>query len=139
MGRRRKSRELAIQILYQIEMSGTDAEQGLQIFWENNPHSDTITQFTSHVVQGTLKHRKKIDKAIRETATNWAFTRITHVDRAILREAVFEIFYCPDIPYKVTLNEAIELGKKFGSEKSGAFLNGVLDNLRTRHADKINN
>lgn len=132
---RRKSREIAIQILYQIEMSKSDAEQALQLFWENYRSADELKDFAVRVVQGTVEHRKEIDRAITKTAKNWSFGRITPVDRSILREAVFEIIFCPDIPYKVTLNEAIELGKKYGSEKSGAFINGVLDNVLEQNPD----
>jgi N utilization substance protein B len=132
---RRKSREFAIQILYQIEMNKSDAEHALQTFWENYHYPDDIKEFTNHLVKGTSEHRNQIDQMIVKTAKNWSFNRITPVDRNILREAIFEMFYCPDIPYKVTLNEAIELGKKFGSEKSGAFINGVLDNVLDQHSD----
>jgi N utilization substance protein B len=132
---RRKSREFAIQILYQIEMNKSDAEHALQTFWENYHYPDDIKEFTNHLVKGTSEHRNQIDQMIVKTAKNWSFSRITPVDRNILREAIFEMFYCPDIPYKVTLNEAIELGKKFGSEKSGAFINGILDNVLDQHSD----
>jgi N utilization substance protein B len=132
---RRKSREFAIQILYQIEMNKSDAEHALQTFWENYHYPDDIKEFTNHLVKGTSEHRNQIDQMIVKTAKNWSFNRITPVDRNILREAIFEMFYCPDIPYKVTLNEAIELGKKFGSEKSGAFINGILDNVLDQHSD----
>ena len=132
---RRKSREFAIQILYQIEMNKSDAEYALQTFWENYNYPDDIKEFTNHLVKGTSEHRDQIDRIIIKTATNWSFSRITPVDRSILREAIFEMFYCPDIPYKVTINEAIELGKKFSSEKSGAFINGVLDNVLDQHSD----
>ena len=132
---RRKSREFAIQILYQIEINKSDAEHALQTFRENYHHPDDIKEFTSHLVKGTSEHKGQIDKVITKTAKNWSFSRITPVDRSILREAIFEMFYCPDIPYKVTINEAIELGKKFSSEKSGAFINGVLDNVLDQHSD----
>lgn len=116
-------------------MNKSDAEHALQTFWENYHYPDDIKEFTNHLVKGTSEHRNQIDQMIVKTAKNWSFNRITPVDRNILREAIFEMFYCPDIPYKVTLNEAIELGKKFGSEKSGAFINGVLDNVLDQHSD----
>ncbi len=137
MGKRRKSRELAIQLLYQLEMSSSDVSQAMELFWGNNNHPEDVREFTNLLVTGTMEHKARIDKIIIKTAQNWAFTRITPVDRSILREAVFEIFFCDDIPYKVTLNEAIELGKKFGSEKSGAFINGVLDNARQHNPDTV--
>lgn len=132
---RKKSRELAIQVLYQIEMTKLDAEQALQFFWENYEQSDEQHEFTTRVVKGTIENINHIDELITKTAKNWSFNRLTPVDCSILREAVFEILYCPDIPYRVTLNEAIELGKKFGSEKSGSFINGVLDHLLGQNPD----
>lgn len=132
---RRKSRELAVQILYQIEMSKADADKALQLFWENYPQPEPLQEFTTLIVKGTIEHQKKIDRFIKKTATNWSMDRITPVDRGILREAVYELLFCPDIPYKVTLNEAIELGKTFGSEKSGGFINGILDNIFKQNPD----
>jgi len=127
---RRKAREIAVQVLYQLDMNRDDnAEHALQVFWEQYRHTDEVREFATRLVRGAAENREKIDTAITRTSKNWSFNRITPVDRSILREAVFEILFCPDIPYKVTLNEAIELGKKFGSEKSGAFINGVLDNV----------
>ena len=116
-------------MLYQLDMNAADADKALRLFFDTYAHPDDIRTFTAALVKGTLEHRDQIDGLIRKTAKNWAFDRLTPVDRSILREAVFEILFCPDIPYKVTLNEAIELGKKYGSEKSGAFINGVLDNV----------
>jgi len=136
LGSRRKSRELAVQILYQFELNKSDAEHGLERFWENFPHTDDVKEFTNRLVLGALEHSKKIERIITKTSTNWAFSRISPVDLSILRMAVFEICFCEDIPYKVTLNEAIELAKKFGTEKSGAFINGVLDNVLDEHAAK---
>jgi len=136
LGSRRKSRELAVQILYQLELNKADAEHGLERFWENFPHADDVKEFANRLVAGALEHKKKIDRIIAKTSTNWAFNRIAPVDLGILRMAVFEICFCEDIPYKVTLNEAIELAKKFGTEKSGAFINGVLDNVLDEHAEK---
>lgn len=132
---RRRSRELAVQILYQIEMSGHDPETALKLFWEHYPQPDIYKEFTVRLVKGAMENRKKIDRCIKKTAENWSFSRLTPVDRSILRIAVFELLFCPDIPYKVTLNEAIELGKKFGSEKSGIFINGVLDNVFKHNPD----
>jgi len=132
---RRKSRELAIQLLYQVEMNKSDADHSLEMFWEHSNHPDSVKKFSTHLIKGVLKHIEEIDDRIVKTSKNWSLSRITPVDRSFLREAIFEMFYCPDIPYKVTLNEAIELGKKFGTEKSGSFINGVLDNVVDQHAE----
>jgi transcription antitermination protein NusB len=132
---RRKSRELAVQILYQVEMSGYKPDEALQLHLNNFSPPDEYRAFAEMLVRGTCEHSREIDGLIGKTATNWSLTRITPVDRCILRAAVFEIVHCTDIPYKVTLNEAIELGKKFGTEKSGAFINGVLDNVLAKHPE----
>ncbi|MCX8044973.1 MAG: transcription antitermination factor NusB [Desulfobacterota bacterium] len=132
---RRKSRECAVQILYQIEMTGNNPDLALQFFWDNYPQRETDKEFTERLVKGALKHKKKIDACIKKTAVNWSLKRLTPVDVSILRMAVFELLFCPDIPYKVTLNEAIELGKKFGSEKSAPFINGVLDHIFKHNPD----
>ena len=132
---RRKSRELAVQMLYLVEMTGYKPDEALQLYMNNFTPPDEFRAFAEMLVRGTCEHRQEIDGLIGKTATNWSLSRITPVDRCILRVAVFEIIHCTDIPYKVTLNEAIELGKKFGTEKSGAFINGVLDNVLAKHPE----
>jgi N utilization substance protein B len=132
---RRKSRELAVQMLYLVEMTGYNPDEALTFYMNNFSPPDEFRAFAETLVRGTCENRKEIDSLIGKTATNWSLSRITPVDRCILRVAVFEIIHCTDIPYKVTLNEAIELGKKFGTEKSGAFINGVLDNVLAKHPE----
>jgi transcription antitermination protein NusB len=134
---RRKARAVTIQILYQLEMNMADIEHTLHLYWEKYNNPDDTRLFVDHQVKGIAEHKTRIDQIIKKTAKNWSFNRITPVDRSILREAVYELFYCPDIPTKVTLNEAIELGKKFGSEKSGAFINGILDNILEKYSETI--
>ena len=126
---RRKGRNVAVQILYQLEMNGQEIEQNLPVFWEHHQHSDDIKAFAERIARGVCENRESIDAVIVETARNWSLKRIAPIDRSILRAAIYEILHCDDIPYKVTLNEAIELGKKFGCDKSGAFINGVLDSV----------
>ena len=130
---RRKGRFAAVQILYQLEMNSQDTARALDLFWENysqpDEHPDEARDFASRIAHGAWEQREQIDALITKTARNWSFERITPIDLSILRIARYEILYCDDIPYKVTLNEAIELGKNFGSDKSGAFINGILDNI----------
>ncbi len=126
---RRKGRSVAVQILYQLEMNAQDIEQALPEFWEHHAHSDETRQFAERIAGGVWRNRDRIDAIITDTARNWSLERIAPIDRNILRAAIFEVLYCDDIPSKVTLNEAIELGKKFGCDKSGAFINGVLDSV----------
>ena len=126
---RRKGRSVAVQILYQLEMNGQDLEQNLPVFWEHHACDDAAREFAERIVRGVWQNREAIDAIIVDTTQNWSHERIAPIDRNILRAAIYEIRYCEDIPYKVTLNEAIELGKKFGCDKSGAFINGVLDSV----------
>lgn len=126
---RRKGRTVAVQILYQLEMNAQDIEQTLPAFWELHVHSDVVRDFAERIARGVWENRESLDANIVATAKNWSLERITPIDRNILRVAIYEMLYCKDIPYKVTLNEAIELGKKFGCDQSGAFINGVLDSI----------
>ena len=134
---RHKARELAVQVLYQLEMNIGDTEPSLQAYFANYPCKDEqVQEFAEALVRGVAADRERIDAAITTTAKNWSLSRITPVDRSILRIAVYEMLCRDDIPYKVTVNEAIELGKKFGSDKSGAFINGVLDNVLKQNPEK---
>lgn len=127
MGKRKKSRELALQILYQIEMNGGDAEENFNRFWQHFSPSEELKAFSQTIVKGVCNHREEIDTLIEKHSEHWRLKRMTIVDRNILRSAIFELMFCPDIPTKVILNEAIELSKKFSSEKSSSFVNGILD------------
>jgi len=129
MHHRRKAREIALQVLYQLDVSGTGPQEAVDLYWKNFDSPEETKQFALHLVEGTWSHREKIDQMIGEFSQNWTISRMSRVDRSILRMAVFELLHCPDIPPKVTLNEAIDLGKDYGSENSGAFINGILDAL----------
>jgi len=129
LGKRRKSRELALQVLYQIDMDEGDAEEKFNLFWQNFTPSDELKEFSQKIVEGVCQRKEEIDQLIVKHSENWRLERMTMVDRNILRSAIFELMCCPDTPSKVILNEAVELGKKFGSEKSGSFINGILDRI----------
>jgi len=135
LGSRRKSREIAIQILYQFEMNRSDLDAGLKLFWAEHPNSKEVSDFAEYLVRGVDDNKDEVDSIIVNAASNWSLKRISPVDRGILREAIFEFIFCGDIPYKVTLNEAIEMGKKFSSEKSGSFINGILDSVVEKKPD----
>ncbi|MBW2182542.1 MAG: transcription antitermination factor NusB, partial [Deltaproteobacteria bacterium] len=119
MGKRRKSRELALQVLYQIDIDDGDAEEKFNLFWQHFDHSDELKEFSHRIVKGVCQRKEEIDSLIEKHSEHWRLQRMTIVDRNVLRSAVFELMCCPDIPTKVILNEAVELGKKFGSEKTG--------------------
>jgi N utilization substance protein B len=127
MRQRRKAREIAMQVLYGLEVTQGNLQEAIDLFWQNFESPEKIKAFSSTLVEGAWNNRKQIDTIIGSCAENWSLERISRVDKSILRMAVYELMYCRDIPPKVAINEAIDLGKFFGSENSGAFINGVLD------------
>lgn len=130
MGKRRRSREFALQVLYQLEIKNQDALHAIVQLRENFSSEEGEDEFIKRVVLGVMEHRQEIDHLIEERSENWRLDRMTVIDRNILRIAIFELLYCSDIPPKVTLNEAIDLGKRYGSEESGSFINGILDRVQ---------
>lgn len=134
MGYRRKSREYALQMLYQFDVS--HQSDGLAAgFWADKEVPENIMEFTNNIVDGVIKNLGMIDDKIRISASNWSIDRMAVVDRNILRMSVFELLYIKDIPVKVTINEAIEVAKRFGEEESGSFVNGILDRIVKDHQD----
>ena len=130
MGNRRKSREIALQALFSMDMTGALNQEMLQRFCDHFQPSPKTLPFFVQLVNGVLDSLAMIDRLIERFSKNWKLNRMSCVDRNILRMAVFEIFFCGDIPSKVSINEAIDIGKKFGTEESGAFINGILDSIR---------
>jgi transcription antitermination protein NusB len=131
---RRKSRELALQILYQIELTNQRDKEVVPLFFTQLASHKTIDDFADCLVQGVGQYQEEIDELLKEYLEHWALERLSSVDRNILRMGIFEILWCKDIPSKVSINEAIELGKKFGTEKSASFINGILDKIA--HSEK---
>ena len=129
---RRKAREIALQVLYGLNFENIDAQKALDLFWSNFVAPKAAKEFAAFLVQGTCEHKEELDKLIAGCSDNWSLGRMSKVDINILRLAVFEFLYCEDIPPKVTLNEAVDLGKTFGSENSGSFINGILDALNLK-------
>jgi len=128
--KRRQAREYALQILFQIDF--TEKKLGrreLDEFWSDKKENREIREFAEELVKGTLEKLKDIDALIEKLAENWILGRMAAVDRNILRFAAFEILYRRDIPAAVTINEALEIAKKYSSSESAPFLNGVLDRL----------
>jgi N utilization substance protein B len=127
--RRTKARERALQALYQIDVAAEGIEDALARFWRSfEPVEQEVKDLAEAFVRGVAEKRREIDDAIEGASTNWRLDRMAKVDRNVLRLAVHELLHT-DVPVKVAINEAIELGKKFGSESSGAFVNGVLDKV----------
>ena len=127
--RRTKARERALQALYQIDVAAEGIDDALARFWKSfEPVEREVRELAEGLVRGVAAHRRAIDDTIEEVSTNWRLDRMAKVDRNVLRLATYELLRT-DVPVKVAINEAIELGKKYGSESSGAFVNGVLDKV----------
>ncbi len=127
MHQRRKAREVALQVLYELDVLNIDSKEAVALFWNNFEAPEESRKFSTLLIEGTWGNIEQIDSHISSCSENWSLARMSRVDKNILRMAVYELLYCPDIPPKVTLNEAIDLGKLYGSENSGSFINGILD------------
>jgi len=129
VGSRRMSRELALRALFQTDVGRVAVEEAVAS-WEGQTHypADTL-DFARELILGTSKHRGYIDRVIEKYARDWTLDRMANVDRNILRLAIFEILYVPDIPAGVSVDEAVELAKKYSTAESGRFVNGILGNL----------
>jgi N utilization substance protein B len=127
MGKRRKARESTLQILFQLEFDNSQPDVALGRFWEAKKASKEVQEYCSWLVNGILSHREQIDSIIQSVSENWRISRMAAVDLNILRMAVFELFYEENVAAAVVINEAIEIAKKYSSDKAGTFINGVLD------------
>ncbi|MFH1825396.1 MAG: transcription antitermination factor NusB [Candidatus Firestonebacteria bacterium] len=130
MGERRKARELALQMLFQIDFGGILLDDVVKSFLEELNENESVKDFALSLVRGALENLDSIDDLIKERLQNWEFNRIANVDKNILRLAVYELLYREDIPVAVTINEAIEIAKEYSSHESGKFINGILDKIR---------
>lgn len=129
MGYRRAAREAALKILFQFDFNSAPVTELMKAYWGEHNVSSRTKKFAEALIWGVLEHKDEIDSLIIESAENWRLDRMNAVDRNVIRLAVFELLYLPDIPPQVSIDEAIELGKKFGTEDSGAFINGILDRI----------
>jgi transcription antitermination factor NusB len=125
--RRTKARELAMQGLYQLDVQGPDLLELLCDFFAEATSDNYVRNLALNWTKGTWENLAKCDELIVASTISWQFHRLSPVDKSILRLAVFQLKFCPEIPPKVVINEAIELAKKFSSDKAPAFVNGVLD------------
>ncbi|MDO8784962.1 MAG: transcription antitermination factor NusB [Syntrophales bacterium] len=133
MRQRRKAREVALKVLYELDILNVDVEEAIELFWNNFEAHKGAREFSSLLIEGAWKNRDYIDSLISSCSENWSIARMSRVDRSILRMAVYELLYCKDIPPRVALNEAIDIGKLYGSENSGAVINGILDALYAKY------
>lgn len=128
--KRRKAREYALQILFQADFTKKKINsEDLERFWTDKKENPDVREFTEALVKGTLEKLDEIDGVLAKVAENWVLDRMAAVDRNILRFAAYEIIYRKDIPSAVTINEAIEIAKKYSTSEAAPFLNGVLDRL----------
>jgi len=126
--KRRKAREYALQILFQLDIRKEKPSAAvLKRFWAEYDPDEEVKTFSEEIVKGTYKHIARINELLHQCAKNWSLDRMAVVDRNVLRMAVYEILYRIDIPTSVTINEAIEIAKKYGTDESGSFVNGILD------------
>lgn len=130
MGTRRLSREQALQALFYMDMHRDPIEDPVGLFRSCFSHDNPTQPFFHRLVDGVKENLTNIDTVIEQFSSNWKLSRMSCVDRNVLRIAVFELLFCADIPPKVSINEAIDVGKRFGTEESGAFINGILDSIR---------
>ena len=134
MGKRRKAREVALQFLYQLDQHGAEdpAPHGDE-FWARHPVDADTQAFADALVRGSKQQQGKIDQLLAQYTEHWDLDRMAVVDRNILRMAVYELLWAPDVPPKAVINEAIESAKKFGTTESSRFINGVLDRILREH------
>jgi N utilization substance protein B len=148
-GTRRRGRELALKIIYSFHDQDASIEDVLEDFWANfrfkedilgepldessEPVSSEVLRFTEDLALGVYKNLEKIDRVIGMFSTNWALDRMARVDFSLLRMATFELLFLPEIPSRVVINEAIEIGKRYGTKETPAFVNGILDKISSTY------
>ncbi len=126
---RSKAREVALCILYQKDISGLPSKQLFETYLENYPQSQEVIDFAGKLIEGVTGNLTQLDSIIKKYAKNWEIERMAMIDRNILRLGIYELLFLEDIPTKVSINEAIELAKKFGDVESARFVNGILDKV----------
>ena len=137
MRKRTKAREYALQILYAVDITKDDPKECIDNFWDGSDEtSEDVKAFAGEIVLGVHHNIKKIDALLAKHATNWQLDRMAVIDRNVLRLATYELLFMEDIPPKVSINEAIDLAKKFGGNDSGKFVNGVLDKINKTESKK---
>jgi len=130
-GSRRIARELTVQFLYQQELTKGETKEALALFWRTQADASSAARdFANKLIAGVFHHIEEIDEKIKKYTEHWELSRIAAVDRNILRLAMYEMLFRTDIPPIVSINEAVEIAKRFSTKESGAFVNGILDRLR---------
>jgi transcription antitermination factor NusB len=130
MGRRRRGRETALKLLYAVDVTQEPIEDLLQSSWVEGLAPDGVREFAAVLALGVRRHRDEIDTMVQEWSMNWSLERIGIIERNILRFAIYELLFLPDIPPNVTINEAVEVAKRYGTNEAPAFINGILDRIK---------
>ena len=131
--KRRLAREYVLQMLFQYDFTPRDVSQMIGEFWKDKDVEEPVKGFADLIFNGTIEHLVEIDNTIKETTEHWVMDRMAKVDRNILRFACYEILFRNDIPPIVSINEAIEIAKKYSSSESSSFINGILDKIAKKH------
>ena len=134
MGKRRAARELALRLLFQMDVGNAPLEDVLASLDQRPQHAETI-EFARRLLEGAVAERAVIDEVLERYAREWSLDRMASVDRNVLRIATYEILFLPEIPPSVSVDEAVEMVKKYSTAESGKFVNGILGNL-VRHLDE---
>jgi N utilization substance protein B len=129
MGARTSGREAALQMLFGIEASTTEPDAAIHAYWRELPGEAEGRPYADELVRGVRSDVERVDERIRAASKNWRLERMTRVDRNLLRIGTWELLEKPDVPRAVVIDEAVELAKRYGTEESGAFVNGVLDRV----------
>ena len=132
MKKRTRAREVALQYLYQHDLMHQADQEDLQEFLREQDEDGEVRSFARDLALGTPEVKEALDREIQAVAQNWQISRMAVIDRNVLRMAAYEMLHSADVPPKVAINEAIELGKRFSTQNSGAFINGILDRIKSR-------
>ena len=136
MTRRTRGREIALQVLYQVEQNPSQGKTEIDRFIQRRLREPKLCAFAHELVNGVHEHQARIDSLISDVAENWRLDRMAAIDRNILRLGAFELLYCAEIPAKVAINEALELAKRYSTAQSSRFVNGILDRLQAAAAEQ---
>lgn len=137
MGIRRQAREAALQAIFRCDFLNDWSVEGADFCIRHFAQDQTIQEFSSVLCQGLVNNLLRIDTSITRASENWSLTRMSRVDRSIIRLATFEILYLEEVPVNVSINEAIEIAKKYGSDESSTFVNGVLDKVASNYRTEL--
>lgn len=136
---RKKSREFALQILYQIDLSEKweDFENSIKAFFKERKTEIEIESYAEYLIKGIVKNQQYIDSLINTNTSSSSIDSLHYIDRNVLRIALFELFFSELIPIDVAINEAINLAKKYGEQKSGGLINAIIDSIKNKNSDKL--